>query len=127
MDEGRFTWRHNSVLKHLETYITGVRNDSNDYADIPGIDNPSVITGCNDRPDLVISDNNQNIYVVELTIGFETNMAKNCLYGRESDVMIFVTFYSRSYYNKVKYFNLCMRAIGVLSNECKIFHDLSRS
>ena len=75
LDEGRYTWRHNSVLKHLATYISNVRRDFHVYAGISGFDSPSVITGC-DRPDLVISDNNQNIYVIELTIGFETNMAK---------------------------------------------------
>jgi hypothetical protein len=63
------------VLKHLATYISNVRRDFHVYAGISGFDSPSVITGC-DRPDLVISDNNQNIYVIELTIGFETNMAK---------------------------------------------------
>ncbi|CAB4007076.1 Hypothetical predicted protein [Paramuricea clavata] len=52
LDEGRYTWRHNSVLKHLATYISSVRRDFHVYADISGFDNPSVITGCNDRPDL---------------------------------------------------------------------------
>ncbi len=27
LDEGRFMWRHNSVLKHLATYISGVRRN----------------------------------------------------------------------------------------------------
>ena len=121
LDEGRYTWRHNSVLKHLATYISSVRRDFHVYADISGFDNPSVITGCNDRPDLVISDNNQNIYVIELTIGFETNMAKNCLRKREryKDLCNFL----RERFNKVTYFNLCMGAIGVLSHECKQFYD----
>ncbi|CAB3999035.1 reverse transcriptase [Paramuricea clavata] len=121
LDEGRYTWRHNSVLKHLATYISSVRRNFHVYANISGFDNPSVITGCNDRPGLVISDNNQNIYVIELTIGFETNMAKNCLRKREryKDLCNFL----KERFNKVMYFNLRMGAIGVLSHECKQFYD----
>ena len=79
LKESRYTWRHNSVLKHLAMYISNNRNDLHFYADVPGFDNPLVITGCSHRPDLGISDNNQSNYVIELTTSFETNMAKNCL------------------------------------------------
>ena len=49
------------------------------YADIEGFDNPSVITGTDDRPDMVVLNNTKDkICVAELTVGFETNIAKNC-------------------------------------------------
>jgi hypothetical protein len=52
LDEGRFTWRHDSVLNFLASTLTAVQN-STLYADIPGFMNPSVITGDRLRPDLL--------------------------------------------------------------------------
>ena len=110
------------MLKHLATYISSVKNDLHVYADIPGFDNPSLITGCNDRPDLVILDNNnQNIDVIELTIGFETNLPKNCSRKRERYRDLCNNLRGR--FSRVKYFNLCVGAIGVISKKCKMFHD----
>ena len=49
------------------------------YADIEGFDNPSVITGPDDRPDMIVLNNTKDkICVVELTVCFETDIAKNC-------------------------------------------------
>ena len=42
-------------------------------------DNLSVITGPDDWPDMIALNNTKDkTCVVELTVGFETNMAKNC-------------------------------------------------
>ena len=39
------------------------------YADIEGFDNPSVITGLDDRPDMIVLDNTKDkMCVVELTL-----------------------------------------------------------
>ncbi|CAB4016056.1 Hypothetical predicted protein, partial [Paramuricea clavata] len=51
LDEGRFTWRHDSVSNFLASTLTAVQN-STLYADIPGFMNPSVITGDRLRPHL---------------------------------------------------------------------------
>ncbi|CAB3992199.1 Hypothetical predicted protein, partial [Paramuricea clavata] len=76
---GRFTWRHNSILKTLARYLSSIKNNSLIYADIDGFDNPSVITGLEDRHDmLVLSNTKDTICVIELTVGFETNITKNC-------------------------------------------------
>ena len=46
-------------------------NHSNLYADLPGYISPSVITGDELRPDLLITLENKCIYILELTVGFE--------------------------------------------------------
>jgi hypothetical protein len=48
-------------------------NHSNLYADLPGYISPSVITGDELRPDLLITLENKCIYILELTVGFESN------------------------------------------------------
>ena len=44
--------------------------------DIPGFELPSVITGEERRPDIVIRDTNK-LYIIELTVGFETRILIN--------------------------------------------------
>ena len=46
------------------------------YVDIEGYSNPSVITGDEQWPDFAIVKND-NILLLELTVGFEINMKKN--------------------------------------------------
>ena len=45
--------------------------------DIPGYKSPSTITGDCFRPDLLLSFSNKCLYIVELTVGYETNLEKN--------------------------------------------------
>jgi hypothetical protein len=79
LDEGRYT-RHNSILKHLVEYLSSVKKDLRFYADVEGFENPSVVTGLEDRLDMIIENyTNRAIYVIELTVGFETNITKNCI------------------------------------------------
>ena len=67
LEQGRFTWRHNSILKTLAEYLSSIKKNSLIYADIEGFDNPSVITGPDDRPDMIVLNNTKDkIYVVEL-------------------------------------------------------------
>ena len=47
------------------------------YADVPGFKSPSIITGDTYRPDLLLSLSNGSLYVVELTVGYETNLENN--------------------------------------------------
>ncbi|CAB4021333.1 Hypothetical predicted protein [Paramuricea clavata] len=68
LDEGRFTWRHDSVLNFLASTLTAVKN-STLYAYIPGFMNPSVITGDRLRPDLLLVTENRCLYILELTVG----------------------------------------------------------
>ena len=76
LNQGRFIWRHDSVLNFLVTSLKAV-NISSLYADISSFPSPSIITGGELRPDLLLKTNDNSLYVLELTVGFETNLASN--------------------------------------------------
>jgi hypothetical protein len=52
-------------------------NGSALYADVPGFKSSSIITGDTYRPDLLLSFSNGSLYVVELTVGYATNLENN--------------------------------------------------
>ena len=48
------------------------------YADLEGYKHPSIITGQDFHPDLLVIEKDcREINVVELTVGFETNLENN--------------------------------------------------
>ena len=72
----RFTWRHDSVLNFLATNLQTV-SGSHLYVDLPRYKSPSIITGDTYRPDLLLLTSTGTLYIVELTVGFESNLQKN--------------------------------------------------
>ena len=74
LKEGRDTWRHNSILLNLTVIIKNKVKHL--YADLPDYLSPTMITGEELRPDMVIC-NNDKWYVLELTCCYETNISKN--------------------------------------------------
>ncbi len=74
LNEGRLTWRHNSVLNFIASSLKSAKH-SNLYADLPGYISPAVLTGNELRPDLLITLENKCIYILELTVGFESNFS----------------------------------------------------
>ena len=65
-----------SVLNFLARNLQSVSGSSL-YVDLPGYNSPSVITGDRFRPDLLLSFSNEYLYIVELTVGYESNLQKN--------------------------------------------------
>ena len=76
LEQGRYTWRHNSVRNVLATSLKVVQGSSL-YADIPGFSSTLIITGDDLRPDLLLTTKGNCLYTLELTIGFETNLNNN--------------------------------------------------
>ena len=72
--ESRYNWRHDSVL--LNIYKTIKSQGLQAFVDIEGYPNPSIITGDEQRPDFAIVKDD-NLLLLELTVGFETNIKKN--------------------------------------------------
>ena len=95
LEQGRYTWRHNSILNFLATSLKAV-NESIIYADIPGFLSPSIITGENLRPDLLLRTNNNYLYILELTVGFESNLEKNATRNTASSMLLSYLVYSGS-------------------------------
>ena len=97
-----------------------MKKDLSFYADVDGFENPSIIAGLEVRPDMIIVNTTiRAIYVIELTIGFETNITKNCtrktLHYKEFCNAL------KQRYDTVEYFNLSMGAISVFGQSVKRF------
>ena len=77
--EGRYNWRHDSILKTLADFIISVNKQVEIYVDLdlPGYRSPSIVTGESERPDIVITLKDK-IYIIELTVGFETRIKRQC-------------------------------------------------
>ena len=50
--------------------------DAKVYADLPGYNSPSIITGDEYRPDMLLLTTENTLYVAELTVGHESNLEK---------------------------------------------------
>ena len=82
LNQGRYTWRHDSVLKTLCTFISGkLKVGFNLFADVNGrhVGNggtlpPDVIV-TSQRPDIVVlSHEERRVLIFELTCPFDTNV-----------------------------------------------------
>ena len=76
----RFTWRHDSILNFIAKSLQPVINvHSSLYTDVNGFLNPSIITGENYRPYLIFLIQSKCLYVLELTVGFDSNLNNNAV------------------------------------------------
>ena len=88
-------------------------NYSNLYVDLPGYLSPSIITGDTLRPDLVLTIENKCIYILELTIGFESNLQTNATRKREKYQDLINK--QLNYYEEAKFVNVSISSLGVFS------------
>ena len=117
----RFTWRHDSILQFLaETFRT--MNTCQLFADLSAFKSPSIITGDTYRPDLLLITPDESLYVVELTVGFETNLHNNVERKRAKykDLMI----EQSAHFPSVKFVNLSLSSLGVFDKECSTFLEM---
>ena len=121
LEQGRYTWRHDSVLNFIANTLSGLQSCSL-YAGLPAFLSPSRITGDSLRPDLILISKNNNLYILELTIGFETNIKVN------SDQK--ASKYNRlhqelgSKYKEIKFINLSLGALGSVGSSSESFINL---
>ena len=112
LNEGRFTWRHDSVLNLIASTLKSL-NCSNLYVDLPGYISPSVVTGDTLRPDLLLTIENKCIYILELTVGFESNLLANATRKREKYHELINEQLKN--YEKAKFVNVSISSLGVFS------------
>ena len=117
----RFTWRHDSVLNFIAKTLQPVSN-SDLFVDLPGFKSPSVISSDTFRPDLLLSISNDHPYILELSVGFESNLQTNVDRKRERYKDLVVQ--QREHYRSVKFVNLSISSLGVFSKECDAFLDM---
>ena len=118
LQDGRYTWRHNSVLLHIARTLSSVANSSL-YADLPNFPSPSLITGDSLRPDLILVLNNASVYVLELTVGFESNIKINS--DRKATKYRPLINHLHSSYSTVTFVNLSMSATGIFGTSSESF------
>ncbi len=63
-------------------------NFNNLYGDLPGFLNPSIVTGDKYRPDLQLARKDNCLYILELTVGYETNLRNNIKRNRRNTQML---------------------------------------
>ena len=97
-------------------------NVCNIYVDIPKFQNPSILTGDVYRSDLLLVIPDKSLYIVELTVGYESNLHKNVERKREK-YQDLVKEQSKHFYS-VKFINLSISSLGVFDKECSNFIDM---
>ena len=118
LEEGRYTWRHNSALHFITSTLQCIKN-STMYADLPDFLSPCIITGDHLRPDMLISTGSATIYIIELTVGFDTNINLNA--ERKKDKYMQLTHDPSSKYRSVNFINVSISSLGIFGKSCNSF------
>ena len=89
------------------------------YVDLPGFFSPSIVTGTEHRPDLLLTTNDNCLYIHELTVGYETNHRNNI--KRIQDKYKDVIKEQKKHFKSVEIINLSISALGVFDKESSTF------
>ena len=117
VSEGRFTWRHDSALNFLASTFQYL-NQCTFYVDLPQYLSPSLVTGDDLRPDMLISTPN-TLYVLELSVGFETNLDNNA--DRKFSKYRYLLNDLTSKYRHVEFVNLSIGSLGIFGQSYNSF------
>ena len=69
----QFTWQHDSIPNFIANPLQSFQS-STMYVYVPGFTSPSVVTGNKHQPDLLLTTKHNCLYILELTVGYETNL-----------------------------------------------------
>ena len=116
LHQGRYTWRHNSVLKALASFLLP-KGIGELYVDLEGFRSPSEVTGDSKKPDMLIVRPDGTLYLVELTVCYETNMPKNAQI--KSNRYETTIEHLKSSFTCVKFVNLVVSALGIFYKDSK--------
>ena len=118
LNEKRYNYRHDSVLLNiLKALVTcdGITV----YGDLPDSKNPSIITGEDYRPDILFVKD-KKLFIIELTVGFETNIQINTE-NKERRYRPLITPLQSKY--QIEYVNLSMEALGTFGKSYNNFES----
>ena len=124
LDQGRFTWRHNSVLANIIRLIRPVLADGFQlFSDLPGFlapgggSIPPHVLVTNQRPDIVLVNGaTREIIVFELTCPWDANIVRSHSYKEEKYAPL-VANLSRHY--KTYLFSVEVSVRGQISGDNK--------
>ena len=122
--EGRVNWRHDSILVNLANSLKAY-SDVQLYVDNDNFRSSSIITVDDQRPDLLLIDERNNMYVLELTVGFEPNIENN---GNWKNVKYKELLKSMEKdYTSVTSINLSMGSLGIIGKDSINLHKLLKA
>ena len=106
------------IIHFLVTSFLFIQN-SLLYADIPGFISPSALAGESLRPDLLSVTPDKCLYIIELTVGFETNLGNN---SHRSQLKYKTLIREQQQtLNEVNYVHLSMSTLGVFDQHTSNF------
>ena len=117
LSEDLFKWRHDSALNLLASTLC--LNHCTFYVDLPQHLSPSLVTGDDLRPDMLISTPSNTLYVLELSAGFEKNLDNKAT--RKFTKHRYLLNELTSKYRHVKFVNLSIGSLGIFGQSCNSF------
>ena len=93
--------------------------NSSQYVELRGFLSSCITTGDQLCRDMLLSNGNTTFYVIELSVGFETNLNSNA--ERKHEMCNKLTPDHSSHFHSVKFINLSLRALGILGKSCEPF------
>ena len=110
LEDGRYTWRHNSVLLSIAHSFLSLQR-CRLYVDLPSFPSPSLITSDSLRPDLLLISPDNTLYILELTVGFKTNIELNSKCKATKYDPLIQNLHSQ--YRTITFINVSMSALGI--------------
>ena len=83
-----------------------------------------IITGDQLHPNILLSIGNTTLYMIELSVGFETNL--NVKAERKNDKYFQLNHDLLSEYHEVRFNNLSLSALGIFGKSCESFIDMHK-
>ena len=124
LQQGRYTWRHDSILMLIATTFRSLQH-AKIFADIPVFLSTSVITGDDLRPDLLLSLSNKSLYILELTVGCESNLGNKA--ERKKQKYWELTQQLKNDYDKINFVNLSISTLGIYDKSTTDFIDMMKT
>ena len=116
-----YHWRYNSISNFLTTSLKAV-NESILYTDIASYLSPSIITGEKLLQDLDLKTNNNHLYILELTVGFQSNLDTNATRKHSKDAPLLS--HLQRQFKPVSFVHLSMSSLGIFDNSCNSFFKM---
>ena len=94
------------------------------YCDIPSFISPEIVTGTAARPDLLVVDGMNNLFIIELTVGHESNTVANATTKAKKYEHLLNDSDLKRLHRKICFVNFVMTAIGIYSKHSKEFFKM---
>ena len=111
------------MLKFLAQALPSLQ-PSKLFVDLPGYLSPSILTGESLRPDMLLSIEDKCLYIIELTVGFETNLERNAERKEIKYQPLLKQFENK--YRKTKFINLSTSSRGMFGQASESFFNMCK-